>query len=398
MEWFNILRGRLRAMFRRESVLQDIEEELRVHVEMETETNLERGMPPDEARAAAMKSFGAPGRNTELGYDIRGGGWLETIWQDLRYGARMLMKNPGFTLVAVITLALGIGANTIIFSVVNAMWLRPLPYPEADQLALVTHRNTKQGGNFELTPAGYFDLRQQSKSFGQLAAYVSRDFNLTGAGEPERLSGQLVSAELFPLLKVSPLSGRVFTDADDRADAPRVALLSHELWLRRFGAEAGIIGQAIRLDDQSYTIVGVMPPGFNFPNKETELWTPIAFNAEAANARNSFYLSVIARLNPGVTLERTQSELDFIARNLARAFPQSNTDLGFSVASLGESLVSGFKQALFALSGAVAFVLLIACVNVANLLLARTAAREKELAIRAALGAGRRRLMRQLLT
>jgi putative ABC transport system permease protein len=312
MEWFNILKARLRALFRRESVLQDIEEELRVHVEMETETNIERGMPPDEARAAAMKSFGALVWNTELGYDIRVGGWLETLWQDLRYGARMLMKSPGFTLVAMITLALGIGANTTIFSVANAVWLRPLPYPEADRLALVTHRNTKQGGNFELSPAGYFDLRQQSKSFGQLAAYVSRDFNLTGAGEPERLRGQLVSAALFPLLKVSPLSGRVFTEADDRADASRIALLSHELWGRRFGAEVGIIGQAIRLDDQSYTVVGVMPPGFNFPNKETELWTPIAFNVEAANASNSFYLSVIARLNPGATFEQAQSELDVI--------------------------------------------------------------------------------------
>src|SRR5262249_31749709 len=186
------------------------------------------------------------------------------------------------------------------------------------------------------------------------------------------------------LLKVSPGAGRVFTDADDRAGAERVVLLSHTLWQRRFSAEANIIGRTLTLDDQSYTVVGVMPPGFDFPNKETELWAPIAFNADAANDRGAFYLAGIARLNPGVTLATAQSELDVIARNLTRAFPQSNTDLGFSVTSLQESLVSGFKQSLYVLLGAVAFVLLIACVNVANLLLARVAAREKELAVRAA--------------
>jgi len=320
------------------------------------------------------------------------------MFQDLRYGLRLLFKTPAFTFIAVLTLALGIGANTTIFSVANAVWLRPLPFPEADQLALVWHRNTKREGNFELTPASYLDLRQQSKSFEQIAALVSHDFNLTGAGEPERLRGQQVSAALFPLLKAQPIAGRVFTEADDREGAARVVILSHALWQRRFGAQPNIIGQTLTLDDQSFTVVGVMPPGFDFTEKGTELWAPMAFGANAANDRGSFYLSAIARLKSGVTLTATQSELNVIAHNLTQAYPRSNTDLGFSVTSLQEQMVSGYKQALFVLLGAAAFVLLIACANVANLLLARVAGRASELAVRAALGAGRWRLIRQLLT
>ena len=211
MEWFNILRARLRALFRRESVLQDIEEELRIHVEMETETNIKRGMAPDEARAAALKSLGDLVRNTERGYDIRGGGWLETFWQDLRFGARMLLKQPGFTLIAVVTLALGIGANTAIFSIVDAVLLRPFPYNAPERLVMLQER-VSVGGGFSPSYPNFVDWRAQNKVFASMAAVrMDESFNLTGAGEPERLLGRLVSAEFLSTLGVKPLGGATFS-------------------------------------------------------------------------------------------------------------------------------------------------------------------------------------------
>src|SRR5262249_34729760 len=267
MEWFNILMARLRALFQRESVLRDIEEELRVHVEMETETNIERGMPPDKARDAALKSFGNPVRNTELGYDIRGGGWLETLWQDLRYGARMLMKNPGFTLIAIITLALGIGANTAIFSVVNTVLLRPLPLPEPDRLMTFWHSAPAKGlPEVMLNDALFAFYRDRSQTFEKLAAYESARYTLTGAGDPELLIGARVSFNYFQTLGQEPLHGRVFLPQEDAPGKNNVVVLSYGLWQRRFSGDPEIVGRAIKLDNLPMIVVGIMPPGFDFPN------------------------------------------------------------------------------------------------------------------------------------
>jgi hypothetical protein len=252
----------------------------------------------------------------------------------------------------VLTLALGIGANTTIFSVLNAVWLRPLPYPEADQLTLVWRRNTKRGDDSYLASGNYHDLLRQNQSFAQMAVISDHDFSLTGRGEPERLQGQSVSASFFRLLKVAPSLGRDFTEADDRIGVARVVILSHGLWQRRFGGKADVIGQTLTLNELSYTVVGVMPPGFVVPEGNAELWTPIAFSVEAANDRGSFYLSALARLKPGVTLATAQSEADVIAHNLEQAYPQSNTDLGFSIVSLHGFIVRGFNQSLWVLLGA----------------------------------------------
>src|SRR5262245_11405615 len=379
MEWFNILMARLRALFRRESVLRDIEEELRVHVEMETETNINRGMPPDEARAAALKSFGNMGRNTERGYDIRGGGWLETLWQDLRYGMRMLLKSPAFMLAAIFSLAIGIGANTALYSVVNAVLWRPLPYPDAERLVQVN----------ELSGMDFAAFSDANSSFDGLAASKYRDFTLTGPGPALRLPGQRVTQGFLSLLGVTPPVGRVFAAEEFQPGHDQVAIISDRLWRNRFGADPQIIGQAAPLDDRSYTIIGVAPPRFNF-FPSADLLMPLAFTADDLDPF-SCCLTSVARLKPGITLEHAQQETAVIARGF-------ETWSRVRLQPLRESLVKDFRLTLLAFWGVVGFVLLIACANLANLMLARAANRQKELAVRAAIGARRLRLMRQLLT
>jgi predicted permease len=403
MEWFNILMARLRALFRRESVLRDIEEELRVHVEMETETNIRRGAPPNEARAAALKSFGNVGRNTERGYDIRGGGWLETLWQDLRFGARMLLKQPGFSLIALLTLALGIGANTAIFSVVNAVLLRPLPYREAERIVAIQELS-KEGERKQVTPANFLDWRAQQTMFASLAAISTRRANLALTAEAERIDLAVVSANFFDVFGLRAERGRLFAAADEQAGHAPVVVVSHSLWQSRFGGANDLVGRNVTLDGKSYTVVGIAPQGFQYPG-ETEAWLPPLRLAPESNERMDVtqvrgfgYLSAVALLKPGVSLAQAAGEMEIITARLRRQYPDTNNPRFNRVVSLRKHLVGETDTMLWLLFGAVCFVLMIACANVANLSLSRAAARQKEMAIRAALGASRGRVIGQLLT
>src|ERR1044071_5627620 len=280
MKWLNILSDRLRALTGREAVIRDIDEELRLHIELETESNVRRGMSHSEARRAALLSFGNFDRVRDAAYGVRGGGLMETIWQDVRYGARVLAKHKAFTLVAVLTLALGIGANTAIFSVVNELLLRPLPYRDADRVVMLwevtpegRHQNSTSRGNFRR-------WREQTTSYQQIAAFTDFRFNLTGAGEPEDLAVQMATPELFKVLGVDPILGRTFLPDDAEEGKPPVTVLSYGLWQRRFGGQPSVIGQAITLNDDKYTVIGVMPPTFQFhiqqrsgTGRPAELWT-----------------------------------------------------------------------------------------------------------------------------
>ncbi|HJX95087.1 MAG TPA: ABC transporter permease [Candidatus Acidoferrum sp.] len=397
---------RLAGIFRKRSLDRELEIELRSHIDALAEENIRRGMKPEEARHAARREFGGVEQTKELYRERRGLPFFETLFHDIRFGARMLAKNPGFTIVAVLALALGIGANTAIFSVVKAVLVRGLPFKDPAQLVRV-NESVAKGGRSPVAYPNYLDWRAQNSVFEEMAAFGDCEMILDGKDKSDRLDCEQVSDTYFHLLGVSAVLGRTFTSEENAIPMKHaVALIGYGLWQRRFGSDPQVLGKPIRLNAYEYKIVGVLPKGFLGYSDLAEVWIPMMMRDAAwpqvakydyLHTRDIHFHKVLARLKPGVSIAMAQTQMETIAARLAKAYPKENRERGVLVTPATEDYVRSFRSPLLVLLGAVTFVLLIACANVTNLILTRSAARDRELAIRLALGAGRGRLIRQFL-
>src|SRR5882757_3079294 len=407
--WIYTVPLRLRSLLRRDDVEQELAEEMRYHLERKTEEYVASGMSAEEAQQAAMRAMEGIEQQKEKCRDMRRVNLVEDFWQDLCYGARMLRRTPVFTAIVILTLALGIGANTAIFSVIDAILLKPLPFTDAGSLVIVWETNAQTASTHNTVKTrfcDFLDWESQNRVFSGMSYISDLGRNLTGNGEPEQVIVQYVSANFFSVLGVSPIIGPGFTSENGQNGKDNVVVLGYELWTRRFGSDPAIIGKTIDLNGKAQTVVGIAPKDFGFFVKQgtltgnkPQLWSPWALPAELRQHKSvGRFMTVVARLKPGVTPKQAQTDVSTIAARLEQQYPDYDGHWGVNVVPLRQQITGELRPALLILLGAVTFVLLVACANVSSLLLARAAGREREIGIRTAIGASRWRMARQLVT